>query len=271
MTTALTTVSVSDVERMAVAVAKSNLFGVKTPEQAMSLMLIAQAEGMHPAIAARDYHIIDGKPALKADAMMARFQQAGGKVRWIKNENTEVSAEFSHPAGGTVVITWTMADAERAGFAGKQNWKKFPRQMLRSRVVSEGIRTVYPGVVIGVYTPEEVQDFDDRPVRNMGPVQTIEEPASKSARTAKPNKAADPKETELRDLAKTIQAEIGNAESIEEVNRIWADFGDGLDDIKGFSKTAYDHLEKAYSNRQHFLVNAPLDGPEEGDRVAAGV
>jgi hypothetical protein len=36
----------SDVERMASAVAKSGLFGVRTPDQALSLMLIAQAEGL---------------------------------------------------------------------------------------------------------------------------------------------------------------------------------------------------------------------------------
>jgi len=159
MTTAL--LPISDIERMAAAVAGSGLFGVKTKEQAMSLMLIAQAEGLHPAIAARDYHIIDGRPALKADAMLARFQQAGGRVRWFKLDAAEVSAEFSHPHGGVVTITWTLADAERAGVAGKGNWQKYPRQMLRARVISEGIRTVYPGVCIGVYTPEEVQDIKD--------------------------------------------------------------------------------------------------------------
>ena len=52
MTTSL--VPIADIERMAVAVAKSGLFGMKTPEQAIALMLIAQAEGMHPAIAARE-------------------------------------------------------------------------------------------------------------------------------------------------------------------------------------------------------------------------
>lgn len=31
--------------------------------------------------------------------------------------------------------------------------------MLRARVISEGIRTVYPGCIAGTYTPEEVQDF----------------------------------------------------------------------------------------------------------------
>ena len=62
----------NDIERMGSAIAKSGLFGIKTPEQAIALMLIAQAEGMHPAIAARDYHVISNRPTLKADAMLAR-------------------------------------------------------------------------------------------------------------------------------------------------------------------------------------------------------
>jgi hypothetical protein len=32
--------------------------------------------------------------------------------------------------------------------------------MLRARVISMGVRMVLPGVVMGIYTPEEVQDFD---------------------------------------------------------------------------------------------------------------
>jgi hypothetical protein len=152
--------TVSDMEKMAKHVADSKLFGIKTPQEAMALMLVAQAEGNHPAIAVRDYHIIQGKPALKADAMLARFQLNGGKVRWLKLSNEECSAVFSHASGGDATITWSLEDAKRAGFAGKDNWKKFPRQMLRSRVISEGIRTVFPGVVVGSYTPEEVQDYD---------------------------------------------------------------------------------------------------------------
>lgn len=151
-------VPVADIERMARAVAQSNLFGVKTPEQAMALMLVAQAEGMHPAIAARDFHVIDGRPALKADAMLARFQQAGGKVRWTAYTNERVAGVFSHPAGGEVEIDWTITQARQAGIAGKKVWTQYPRQMLRARVISEGVRTVFPGVAVGVYTVEEVQD-----------------------------------------------------------------------------------------------------------------
>jgi len=153
-------VPVDQIERMAISVAKSGLFGVKNPDQAMALMLIAQAEGLHPAIAARDYHIINGRPALRADAMLARFQNAGGRVEWGEYTDTKVVGKFSHPSGGSVEIMWTTKMAQDAGLTKNPTWRSYPRQMLRARCISEGIRTVFPGVVVGTYTPEEVQDMD---------------------------------------------------------------------------------------------------------------
>jgi len=48
--------------------------------------------------------------------------------------------------------------------------------MLRSRVISEGIRAVFPGCVVGVYTPEEVQDFPPaQTVKHMGNVERVED------------------------------------------------------------------------------------------------
>lgn len=157
------------VERMANAIAKSGLFGIKTVDQALALMAVAQAEGRHPGSVARDYHIIQGKPSLKADAMLARFQQAGGKVEWKTYTDHNVTAVFSHPNGGTVEIAWTIEMAQRIGLATKDSWKNYPRQMLRARVISEGIRTVYPGVIVGEYTPEEVADFSPHAMVDITP------------------------------------------------------------------------------------------------------
>jgi hypothetical protein len=172
--TALATVD--QIERMAVSVARSGLFGVKTPDQAMALMLIAQAEGLHPAIAARDYHVINGRPALRADAMLARFQAAGGKVEWGEYTDTKVVGKFSHPSGGSVEIAWTVKMAQDAGLTKNPTWRSYPRQMLRSRCISEGIRTVFPGVVVGTYTPEEVQDMDPAPAVRQAPPPPAPEP-----------------------------------------------------------------------------------------------
>jgi hypothetical protein len=149
--------------RMADTFAKSRLFGMKTPEEALALMILAQAEGRHPGSVANDYHIIQGKPALKSDAILARFQQAGGKVEWVSYTDAKVAARFSHPGGGSVEVDWTMDRAKTAGLGAKDTWRSYPRQMLRARVISEGVRTVYPAVLAGMYTPEEVQDFGAKP------------------------------------------------------------------------------------------------------------
>ena len=161
-----------DQERMASAIAKSGLFGLKSPDQVLALMAVAQAEGRHPGSVARDYHIIQGRPALRADAMLARFQQAGGTVHWLKYADDEVKAEFSHPQGGSLTLSWTLKQAREISLTGKDNWKNYPRAMLRARVISEGIRTVYPGVLTGEYTPEEVMDFT--PAQTMPKIEVIE-------------------------------------------------------------------------------------------------
>lgn len=160
MSTEIVQFTMSDLERMAVAIAKSGLFGVKQPEQALALCLVAQAEGLHPAIAARDYNIIQGRPALKADAMVARFQAAGGKIEWHEYTDECCDATISHSQGGSVRIKWDMERVKKAGIKNMDMYNKYPRNMLRARVVSEGVRTVYPGVVSGMYAPEEVQEFD---------------------------------------------------------------------------------------------------------------
>jgi hypothetical protein len=158
-----------DMQSMATAIAKSGLFGMKNESEVLAFMAVAQAEGLHPATAARDFHIIQGRPALKADAMLARFQSAGGKVEWLEYTDERVSGQFTHPNGGSLAVTWTIDQARSIGLVKPgSGWQKFPRAMLRSRCISEGIRSVYPGSVTGFYSPEEVQDFEPPKSKHLG-------------------------------------------------------------------------------------------------------
>lgn len=153
--------SVPDLQNMAVALSESRLFGVMTPQQAFALMLIAQADGLHPATVAREYEVIKDRPAMKSQAALARFQRAGGKIQWLERSDLRCSAEFSHPQGGTLVVTWDMARATAAKLAHKDNWKNIPQQMLSARVAAEGVRAVFPACLNGLYLVDEVRDFDD--------------------------------------------------------------------------------------------------------------
>lgn len=175
MTTQLATIPVSEMERIADDVVKSGLFGFKTQAQAMAIMSLCIADGIHPATAIRDFHVIQGRPAMKADAMLARFQKAGGVVEWVDYSDAKVSGRFSHPQSSPtpVLIEWTIEQAKRIGLAGKDNWKNYPRAMLRARVISEGVRTVYPGIASGIYTVEEVRDMPPPGVRDMGAAEVV--------------------------------------------------------------------------------------------------
>jgi hypothetical protein len=152
--------AISDIAEMAKNVSKSRLFGMDE-SQMFTLMLLAESKGLHPIQAVERYNVIQGRPAMKADAMLAEFQSKGGVIEWGQHDHVKCEATFSAPGVKIPVsISWSLEDAKRAGLASKDMYAKYPRQMLRARVISEGIRMTMPGIVCGIYTPEEVSDFD---------------------------------------------------------------------------------------------------------------
>jgi len=171
MSNELVNFNVSDMQTMANAVAKSGLFGMKTPEQALALMLVAQSENQHPATVTQDYDIIQGKACRKTHSVMARFQHMGGKIEWHKLDATIASATFSHPAGGSLPLEWTIEMAKNIGLTNKDNWKNYPRAMLRARLIAEGVRSVYPAAIGGMLIAEEAADLPASTERDMGTVE----------------------------------------------------------------------------------------------------
>ena len=195
-------VCMDDLKQMATAACKSGLFQMPSPEAALTLMLLCQAEGLHPIQALRQYHIIKGRPAMRADAMQAAFQAAGGNISWVERNDKKCSAEFSHSQGGKILVEWTIDMAAKAGLTNNPTWQKFPRAMLSARCVSEGVRAVYPAVACRLYTPEEVQDFDEQPKTKSQPRGDVKNvPADK---IPAPQKTNAPQAAQIE--AETIEA-----------------------------------------------------------------
>ena len=152
--------SFDELDKMSKLVASSNFLGTKNPAEVFTLFMIAQAEGKNPVQASMEYSIIQGRPALKSQAVLVRFQNAGGKIKYLKRDDNECRILFSHPQAGELAVSWTMETAKQVGLAGKDNWRKYPRQMLAARCIAEGIRALYPACLDGLYLVDEVQDFD---------------------------------------------------------------------------------------------------------------
>jgi hypothetical protein len=233
-------------ERMAVTVAKSKLFGMETPDQALALMALAQSEGIHPMTAVRDYHIIKGRPSLKADTMLARFQKAGGVVSWLCLTDQKCEAEFSHPVHSPkpVKIDWTIERAKRAGLAGKDVWVGYARAMLRSRTISEGVRTVLPGVIQGIYTPEELVSIDP----------DIPSPGSVDAAI----ESFDDKIIE-QDAVDAEMKAISEAQDMDALKHAFAAAYKKAKDAKDERRMA--SFKLAYDARKDELAEIPIDAP----------
>ncbi len=196
MSSELVNVPLEQVETMANAVAQSGLFGFKNAAQAFALMCVAQADGIPPIKAVQQYHIIEGKPALKSEAMLARFQAAGGKIRWTERTSQRVSLWLSHPQAGELEVTWDMERAKAAGLAGKNQWRSYPMQMMSARCISEGVRALCPACLGGFYTPEEERDM------------AKDEPQPEPQPKPKPKAAEAPKPKAARKAERAVEAEV---------------------------------------------------------------
>ena len=212
-------VTLDSIYKMADTFAKSRLFGFNDGASAAAVMLVAQAEGINPVLAMQQYQVVQGRPTLRAEAYLVRFQQAGGKIRWVERTASRCELWLSHPQAGELTVVWDTARAQVAGLANKDNWKKHPVQMLAARCISEGVRALYPSCCCGVYTPEEAEFFET-PKANGGagtadPTPAGEQVAATSATSATKKKAAKKAEAQ-KPAADVIEADVIAPEPVPE-------------------------------------------------------
>lgn len=158
---------------------RSALFGTTQQGQGTVLVLTCLSEGISPLKFSQTYHIIEGRVAMKSDAMLAKFVERGGEYIIEERSATRAAATFIK-GKNTLKQEVTMEQAKASGLALKKDGKvkemyvKFPAQMLWARLCSDSIRAIDPGVCAGIYTPEEVQDFPDTPQTVAGASRRIE-------------------------------------------------------------------------------------------------
>ena len=158
------------IEKMGNWISKSGLFGCDKAEQGMVLAMTAYAERRPVTDICRRYHIMDGKLSMKSEAMLAEFNERGGKHFWEKTDNKEAVLLLTKGPFKDFRVVYTIKDAELADLCGKDgamragqrnpgNWQHRPANMLRARAVSNGVGMVDPSVRVGVPTPEELYDM----------------------------------------------------------------------------------------------------------------
>lgn len=134
------------------------------PEAVLACVLTGHELGLQPMQALQSIHIIQGRPTLSAELMRAIVHSAGHTIRIIEKTDSRVVVEGQRAddPGHTLRIEWTIDTATRAGLTSKDMWRKYPRQMLTARAVSELCRDMFADVLKGLsYTAEEVEHIGD--------------------------------------------------------------------------------------------------------------
>lgn len=131
---------------------------VNTPEKAMAIIQTGKELGLGPMQSLRSIHIIEGKPTMSADliAGLALQRVPGSVLRVVESTDAKCVVEAARPGHEPTKFTWTMGDAQKAGLTNKDNWRKYPRAMLRARVITEAARAMMPDAVVGLYDPDEL-------------------------------------------------------------------------------------------------------------------
>ena len=149
-----------DAERAARAMAGSGFFqDAKQANQAIVKILAGQELGFGPFASMTGVAIIQGKPAVGANLQAAAVKRTGKyNYRVIEMSNEVCELEFYEGKQSVGKSRFTMQDAVAAGLATKDNWKKWPRNMLFARAISNGVKWYSPDIFNGatVYTPDEL-------------------------------------------------------------------------------------------------------------------
>jgi hypothetical protein len=159
-----------DISRLGIAVAKSGWFGSIGQSTGEMIAMTMLQERISPVTFKKKYHVMgDGSLSVASRAIVSAFKRLGGKMKLHEVGKEKCDITFSYD-GNELRYCVTLQEFIDNGVAVsaktgalKDNWAKFSGDMLYARCCSFAIRKVCPEADDGLYTSEEVADFDDAP------------------------------------------------------------------------------------------------------------
>jgi len=166
--------------------------------------------GLAPEVALNGIFVIGGRPSMYAEQMVALVKSQGHGHRVIERTAERCTVEVCHRGESEwQQFTFTMDDAIQAGYvksqgpnAGKNEWGKDktggnekyttnPKTMLYARASSIACKTVFPDVLRGMVTYEEIQDERSREPQEEAPIRATAAPTTAAAIRARVGPAAE--------------------------------------------------------------------------------
>jgi hypothetical protein len=145
--------------------------------------------GLKPLQALQNLAVINGRPALWGDAVIALVRSSPLCEFVIETDDgSTATCRVKRRGEPEQQRTFSMDDARAAGLLGKSGpWTQYPRRMRQMRARAFALRDVFPDVLRGMPMAEEVMDTPTE--RHMGPVDEVKPPAAPPAPPTWPDEA----------------------------------------------------------------------------------
>ena len=163
--------NIDEAMRLAETLARSSMVPKNyqgKPEDILVATIWGKEIGLATMQALQNISVINGKPSVYGDAMMALVQASPvceDVEEFFENEGSPnpIAVCIAKRKGRKpVTVKFSVEDAKRAGLWGKQGpWSAYPKRMMQMRARGFALRDAFPDVLKGMITAEEAQDYPD--------------------------------------------------------------------------------------------------------------
>jgi len=126
-------------------------------EQVLAIMMYGDVLGIPPMAALNGISVIRNKPTITPQLMLALARHAGVlEDIQVTDDGHKCTVVLKRVGQIAHTTTFSEADAMAMELAIKNNWKKQPAVMRQWRAVAAACRIVFPDLIMGFCTPEEM-------------------------------------------------------------------------------------------------------------------
>lgn len=235
--------------KLASTLVKSGLLpsAIKSPEAALVIILTGRELGLAPLQALRSISVVEGKPTLSADLLLALAYKSGLCTGYEIVELTDEKCVVQISRNGQVKppYSYTIEEARKAGLANRPNWQRHTKAMLRARATSAACRAYFPDVVLGLYTPDELEDLspvvsEAAPVVITPAPRVVEASPAMQALPASPAPAVNQEEdSEEAEVIAAVKKAISEKTDVAQLDLLGTQIATLPDVIKNASRAAF--------------------------------
>ncbi|WP_027855560.1 recombinase RecT [Marinobacterium litorale] len=136
------------------------------PQDTLVAMMMGSELGLNPIQSLQNIAVINGKPAIYGDALLALVQNhpkfGGHEEQFDEQSMTATCTVWRKGEQKPHSVSFSQTDAQKAGLWGKQGpWQNYPKRMLMWRARGYALRDKFADALGGLITVEEAQDIPD--------------------------------------------------------------------------------------------------------------